>query len=80
MVVLDVGDGEFSYFVTDTIITLNDLEEFDFKIWIQNVDLPFEYDETYEYLFLQEAMKVSNDTLVEYILYDMISYMTIIKR
>lgn len=75
---IEVGDGEFTFTISDLIQTLSKLDNFKLKIWVSNVELPFTYTEKCDFVFLQESIRVTKDNHIEYVLYDYISYLKVV--
>ena len=72
-------DCEFSFTVTEIILTMADLSKNDncFKgcIYVNTNELPFEFDNSYDFFFLQEGVKIYNQKSGKYIFlfYDVIT-------
>ena len=69
MITID-DNSEFSYTIFDVIKTLNKLDKFVIKIWSTSSELAFVYDQSNDFHFLQEAIRVSADDRVNYIALD----------
>ena len=70
---IEVGDGEFSYTISDLIKTLAKAHRFRLKIWLTGVELPLEFTEVCDFTFLQESVKVVDENLIQYVFYDLIA-------
>lgn len=70
-------DCEYTVSIADLMSTLSFLDEFELKIWISGSELPLEYDESDDFKFLQESLKIVTDTAIEYIFYDIIQLVRI---
>ena len=66
-------DCEYSTLVADLILKLNEYDKFKLNIWVNNTELPFVFNQTWDFHFLQEGIRVSKHDVVIYILYDLIS-------
>lgn len=66
------NDGEFTYTIFDLIKQMNDLDKFVVKIWSANSELPFKYDDSCDFHFLQESIRVIDGDKVTYITLDSI--------
>ena len=68
------NDGEFTYTIFDLIKQMNAVDKFVIKIWTANSELAFTYDESCDFHFLQESIRVSysND-----IVGDKVTYITL---
>ena len=73
-------DGDFTYTIFDVILQLNELDKFVLKIWTNNSELAFTYDESYDFHFLQESIRVSKDNRVIYITLDTIVSIILFKN
>ena len=71
MITID-DDGEFTYTIFDLILQMKDLESFVIKIWTSNSELAFIYDESYDFHFMQESIRVSKKNKMTYITLDTI--------
>lgn len=71
------GECEFTYTIADLIETLNKLKKFSLKIWISNSEIPLTLDESCEYHFMQEGLRIKNSWQIGYLFYDMITYVVI---
>ena len=71
MITID-DDGDFTYTIFDLIKQLSNLDEFVVKIWTHNSELAFIYDESYDFHFIQESIRVSKGNKVTYITLDTI--------
>ena len=75
---IEVGEGEFTYTVSDLIQTLAKLDQFKLKLWVNNVELPFTFSHECDFTFLQESVKVVKDNHIEYVLYDFITHVKVV--
>jgi hypothetical protein len=66
-------DCEYTTLIADLIKTLDGFDRFELKIWINGCELPHMFDESCDFCFLQEGLRVSLWNTVEYIFYDLIS-------
>lgn len=66
------NDGEFTYTIFDLIKQMNDLDNFVIKIWTANSELAFKYDESSDFHFMQESIRVTTGDKVTYITLDSI--------
>lgn len=78
---IDIADkGEFTYIIFDLIKELNELDKFSIKIWMNNPDLVFVFDSTWDILFIQEAIKFMKDDRLVYVPLDSIASMKVYKN
>ena len=75
---IEIGDGEFTYTVSDLIKTIAKLDKFKLKIWVSTVELPFTFSHECDFTFLQESVKVVKDNHIEYLLYDFITHIKVV--
>ena len=66
------NDGEFTYTIFDLIKQMNAVDKFVVKIWIANSELAFKYDDSCDFHFLQESIRVTDGDKVTYITLDSI--------
>ena len=71
-------NSEFTITVADLIKTLAKLDKFTLFIWVSTLQLPFEFTEMDDFMFMQESLKVITDTDVEYIFYDIITGLKVV--
>lgn len=71
MITID-KDGEFTYTIFDIIKQLTEVDNFVIKIWTSNSELAFLYDESSDFHFLQESIRVTYEDKVTYITLDSI--------
>lgn len=71
MITID-KDGEFTYTIFDVIKQMNEVDKFVIKIWTSNSELAFLYDESSDFHFLQESIRVTYEDKVTYITLDSI--------
>ena len=62
-------DNEFSIIIADFIETLANTEKFVLKIWI-NSEIPYEFDETCDFYFMQEGFRVLSMKRIDWFFYD----------
>ena len=67
------GDNEFTVLIADFIETLAGTGEFILKIWINNSEIPYVYDEKNSFYFMQEGFRVSGRGVIDWFFYDTIS-------
>lgn len=65
-------DGEFTYTIFDLIKQMNEVDKFVVMIWTANSELAFKYDDSSDFHFLQESIRVSKDDKVTYVTLDSI--------
>lgn len=65
-------DIQYSGIIRDVIDVLEDMDSFTLKIWVDGSEVPFKIDETSDIEFLEESVKISNDTGFTWILYGII--------
>ena len=75
---IEVGDGEFSYTISDLIKTLAKTYRFKLKIWLTGVELPLEFNDECDFTFLQESVKVVDENLIQYVFYDLIANIRVV--
>lgn len=64
---------EYSTLIADLIVFLGNLKKFKMRIWVSHSELPFTFNEMWEFHFLQEGMRASNSDKTLYLCYDLIS-------
>lgn len=76
-------DCEYTVIIADLIATLmtldKDNQRFKVKIWVGNVELPFLFDNNCNFDFLQEGLRVEMEKVIDYIFYDLISLVEVVK-
>lgn len=77
MITLD-EDSEFTLLFKDFIETLVGTEKFLLKIWVSGSEIPYQYDETFNYHFIQEGFRVMNGVYIDYHFYDTITGIRVI--
>ena len=65
-------DIQYSGIIRDVIDVLKGMDSFTLKIWVDGSEVPFKIDETSDIEFLEESVKISNDTGFTWILYGII--------
>lgn len=71
-------DNEFSVLIADFIETLSGTEKYVLKIWLRGTVLPYEYDESFDYHFMQEGVRIMNHNRIDWMFYDEIASMRVI--
>lgn len=71
-------NAEYTLFIADFIETLSHTENFLLKIWISNVELPFEFNQDCSFYFTQEGFRVDDGKMIDFIFYDNIASLRII--
>lgn len=64
--------GEFTYTIFDLIKQMHNEDKFVIKIWTANSELAYMYDESADFHFLQESIRVTSNNRVTYITLDSI--------
>lgn len=76
-------DCDYTVLIADLIATLmiydKDKKPFVLKIWITGSELPFEFDCSSHFNFLQEGLRVETREKIVYLFYDMISEIEVLK-
>ena len=76
-------DCDYTILIADLISTLmiydKDNTPFLLKIWIGGSELPFEFKSSYHFYFLQEGIRVETNDKIEYLFYDVINQIEVIK-
>ena len=70
-------DCEYTVTIADLMVTISNMEHFYVQFWINNVELPITIAYDDDIKFLQESIRVENYQGVQYILYDMITYIRV---
>ena len=65
-------DIQYSGIIKDVIDVLEGMDSFTLKIWVDGSEIPFKVDESSDIEFLEESVKISNDTGFTWILYGII--------
>ena len=71
-------DNEFSVIIANFIETIAKIERFDLLVWLNGSELPFEFDQTCNFHFMQEGFRVSNGSRIDYIFYDNIASLRVV--
>ena len=72
-------DCEYTITIADLMTQLSQLEHFTISFWINNYEIPEKFDESWDFLFLQESVKISNDDEIKYVHYDVITFIRVEK-
>ena len=76
-------DCDYTILIADLIATLmtydKDKKPFTLKIWINGTELPFEFDCSSHFNFLQEGLRVETNERIVYLFYDILSEVEVIK-
>lgn len=76
-------DCEYTVLIADLIATLmtydKDDKVFTLKIWITGSELPFEFESSCHFDFLQEGLRVESNDKIEYLFYDIWSQVEVLK-
>lgn len=76
-------DCEYTVLIADLIATLGTYDKhnkpFILKIWITGSELPFEFDCSNHFDFLQEGLRVETKERIVYLFYDIISEIEVLK-
>ena len=75
-------DSEFTILIADLIKTLSAFDKglFNLKIWVNSSELPFEFENSCDFLFLQEGIRIIDGNKVKYIWYDTITHIELVKQ
>ena len=73
-------DCEYSILIADLMVTLDSADEFVMKVWIGGKEIPFIFDDEHTITFLQEGIKAEKKNRVNYIFYDSIDNVMVIKN
>ena len=73
-------DCEYTVTIADLIETLAGLDKYLLRIWVTVSELPFVFNQGYDLNFLQESIRIQRGNVVEYIFYDLISYVRVINE
>ncbi len=74
-----MNDNEYSFIIADLMVTLDGLKDFVVKFWICGRELPFIFDEESDFCFMQEGIRIEKDNRVNYIFYDSIDNVQVLK-
>lgn len=69
----------YSHVISDVISELVASEVYVIQVWVDGSELPFTSDNDGDIVFLKEAMKITHDHTVEWILYGTIRSIKVIK-
>lgn len=76
-------DCDYTVLIADLIATLmtydKDKKPFILKIWINGTELPFEFDCSSHFDFLQEGLRVETNERIVYLFYDILSEVEVLK-
>ena len=76
-------DCDYTVLIADLIATLmtydKDKKPFILKIWINGTELPFEFDCSSHFNFLQEGLRVETNERIVYLFYDILSEVEVLK-
>ena len=76
-------DCEYTVLIADLIATLmtydKDNKPFTLKIWVTGSELPFEFDYSSHFDFLQEGLRVETNERIVYLFYDILSEVEVLK-
>lgn len=72
-------DCEYTITIADLMTQLSQLEHFIIYFWINSSEIPEKFDESWDFLFLQESVKISNDNEIKYVHYDVITFIRVEK-
>ena len=67
------NESEFTVTIADVIKTLDKLDDFIVRVWISSNELPIEFSNDDDVLFMQESVKIVTNQTVKYIFYDIIT-------
>lgn len=73
-------DCEYSILIADLMVTLDSADVFVLKIWMGGKELPFIFDDEHDICFLQEGIRAEKGTRVNYIFYDTIDNIQVLKN
>lgn len=72
---------DYSIIIADLIATLMTKDEnkelFVLKIWVHSCELPFDFESSSHFNFLQEGIRIESNGSVMYIFYDEIQYVRV---
>ena len=74
-------ENDFTVLFGDLIKTLALLDDkgFTLCLWISGSELPFEFENSCDFHFMQEGIRIICEDTVHYIFYDTITYVKVIK-
>lgn len=72
-------ENEYTYLIADLMITLDQADEFVVKFWISGNDLPFSFTDRADFCFMQEGVRIEVDGRVNYLFYDNIDNIQVLK-
>lgn len=76
---IEVKEGsEFTILIADLIETLSACDEFILKIWLSS-ELPVKVHDEFDFLFLQEGLRISYANRTMWIWYDEIKMIEVLK-
>ena len=75
-------DCEFTILVADLIKTLAlfDKKLFELDIWVSGCELPLTFENSCDFHFMQEGVRIIRGNIVEYVFYDVITYVKVISK
>lgn len=76
MAIRKMNDNEYSFIVADLMVTLDSLKEYILHIRVGEYD--FNFDETYDLVFMQEGIRASKDGRINYLLYELMELIQVI--
>lgn len=80
-------DSEFTITLKDFIETLSQYDKFTLKIWVNGSEIPFKYDESADFYFMSEGIRIIHHAtdsfgnvveMIDYVLYDTIVNMRLV--
>lgn len=76
-------DCDYTVLIADLIATLGTYDKenkpFTLNIWITGSELPFEFDCSSHFDFLQEGLRVETNERIVYLFYDILSEVEVLK-
>ena len=76
-------DCEYTVLIADLIATLMTKDKHDesfiLKIWITGSELPFEFDSSNHFDFLQEGIRIETKERIVYLFYDILTQVEVLK-
>ena len=73
-------DCEYSVLIADLMVTLDRADQFILKIWTGGKELAFIFDDEHTLTFLQEGIKAEKGNRVNYIFYDTIDNIMVMRN
>ena len=73
-------DSEYTLFIKDFIETLSKTEKFVLKVWVSGSELPYIYDESHHFYFMEGGFRVMDNHYIDYHFYDTITGLRIIYK